>query len=64
MGQSKWPTAKKNRIWKAAHLMNRRGDFYFGVEKIKRIKCFASEFGRRMTYFLRWQRGKYTRSMP
>jgi hypothetical protein len=29
-----------------------------------RIKYFASEFERRMTYFLRWRREKYTRSMP
>jgi hypothetical protein len=39
-------------------------DFYFGVENIKRIKYFASEFERRMTYFWKWQREKYTRSMP
>jgi len=46
MGQSKWPTAKKIGIWNAAHLMNRRGNFYFGVENIKRIKYYASEFDR------------------
>jgi hypothetical protein len=62
MGQSKGSVAgkKKNRIWKAAHLMNRRGEvnrrgnFYFGVENIKTGKYFASEINRRMNYFLRW----------
>jgi hypothetical protein len=45
---------KKNTIWKAAHLMNRRVNFYFGVENIKSGKYFASEISRMMNYFLRW----------
>jgi hypothetical protein len=34
--------------------VNRRGNFYFGVENMKIGQYFAFEISRRMNYFLRW----------
>ncbi len=40
------------------------GGFYFRGWKHQSIMYYFFECNRAMTYFSRWERGKYTRSMP